>query len=396
MRVSMWTYPWDVQDLTAERVTAELRDAGVDTVSLATSYHAGRFLQARSPVRKTFYPEDGTIYFNPTPGRWADQTLQPRVARVVSEGGDVLADLVRRRDEAGGLRVSGWTVCLHNSRLGLLHPEIVTRNCFGEPSTFNLCPSHPAARSYVAMLVEDLSASYKPDAIELESAGFMGYAHDYHHEKDGVGLLPEDDLLLSLCFCPACLARAATARVDGESARATVRRWVEEALARPVPVPRWPNLLTEGPDAFGLTPEVHDYMMWRFEPVTSLLAEIRERADLATEILVIDLEDGWLGGSDLEAAAAVCDGAILCAYDMVPDEVAALLRAGRDAVGPEKFLGTGFRLMYPEMCAPADIADRTAAALAADCDGINFYNYGLVPLARLDWVRQALEGRTAR
>ena len=39
----------------------------------------------------------------------------------------------------------------------------------------------------------------------------MGFAHEYHHEKDGVGLTPEDDFLLSLCFCPACLARAAEA-----------------------------------------------------------------------------------------------------------------------------------------------------------------------------------------
>ena len=391
MRVAMWTYPWDVQDLTADRVTADLREAGADTVSLATSYHAGRFLQARSPVRKTYFPEDGTIYFRPTPRLWADQPLQPQVSSVVSGGGDALADLVRRRDEAGGLRVSGWTVCLHNSRLGALHPDVVTRNCFDEPSTFNLCPSHPAARSYAAMLVEDLSSTYRLDAIELESAGFMGYAHGHHHEKDGVGLLPEDDLLLSLCFCPACLARAARAKVDGARAKATVRRWVEEALERPVPAARWPELASQGPAAFAAAPEVHEYLLWRFEPVTSLVAEIRERAAAATDILTIDLEDGWLGGSDLGAVTSVCDGAILCAYDMSPERVSAMLHAGRATVGPDKFLGTGFRLVVPEMRGAADVAARTAAAIAAGCDGINYYNYGLVPRARLDWIRQGLD-----
>ncbi len=392
MHLSMWTYPWDVQDLGADHVAAELRDAGLTTISLATSYHAGRFLQVRSPRRKTFYPEDGTIYFKPTASRWTDCAIRPQMARLVAEGGDVLDDLVRRRD-TGGLRVSCWTVCLHNSRLGSRHPEAVTRNAFGEPSVFNLCPSHPDARAYVTTLVEDLSATYRPDVIELESPGFMGWAHGYHHEKDGLGLLPEDDLLLSLCFCPACLTRAAKAGVDGTRARSTVRRWVEEAMTRPVPEARWPDLLTRGIDAFLENPEVHEYLMWRSEPVTSLLEEMRGRADPSTKLYLIDLKDGWLGGSDLAAAARVCDGVILCAYDMVPDEVATLMREGRRIVGSDRFLGTGFRLFTPELSGPQAVVERTAAALDAGCDGINYYNYGLVPQARLGWVGEALAGK---
>jgi alkylation response protein AidB-like acyl-CoA dehydrogenase len=42
---------------------------------------------------------------------------------------------VRRRD-AGGLKVCCWTVCLHNTRLGMLHPEAVTRNAFGSRLRF--------------------------------------------------------------------------------------------------------------------------------------------------------------------------------------------------------------------------------------------------------------------
>ena len=389
-RLSMWTYPWDVQDLSADKVGAELRDAGVDTISLAASYHAGRFLQARSPRRKTFRPEDGTIYFEPTPSRWSDRTIRPQVAALVSDGGDVLADLVRRRD-AGGLGVACWTVCLHNSRLGRLHPGSVTRNCFDEPSGFALCPSQPAVRDYVATLVEDLSASYRPDAIELESVGFMGWAHGHHHEKDGVGLQAEDDLLLSLCFCPVCLERAARAGVDGARAQTTARSLIEAALARPVPEPRWPDLAIRGPEALSEHREVLDYLLWRQEPVASLVAEIRERADPATSILVIDAKDGWLGGCDLRSVAAACDGAILCGYDMEPAAIAAMIRDGRAAVGPDRFLGAALRLFYPEMSGPRDVAERSASALGAGCDGLAFYNYGLVPHARLDWVHAALE-----
>jgi hypothetical protein len=388
----MWTYPWDIQDIGLETVERDLAlRAGLNMVSLATSYHAGRFLQPRSPRRKAYFPEDGTIYFQPTAARWAGLAIRPKVADVISDGGDVLRQLVRRR-EAGGPGVSCWTVCLHNTRLGMLHPEAVTRNAFGDANYYNLCPSHPDARAYVRAMIADISHGYRPDRIELESPCFMGFAHEYHHEKDGVGLTPEDDFLLSLCFCRSCLDRAAKAGVDGEAARKLVRQWIGETCERAVPKRRFPDFPAGGLDTFLPWPELHAYLVCRFEPVTSLVAELREAAHPATRVLIIDLKDGWLGGSDLAALGKVCDGAILCAYDMQAGDVASLLEAGRAALGPDKFLGTGYRLFYPEMASPEVLAAKVKPAMAPGIDGINFYNYGLVPAARLDWVGAALSG----
>ncbi|PBB94654.1 hypothetical protein CK215_01770 [Mesorhizobium sp. WSM3864] len=390
MQLSMWTYPWDIQDLGLETVERDIvQRAGLNMISLATSYHAGRFLQPRSPWRKAYFPEDGTIYFKPSAARWADLAIQPKVADVISEGGDVLGQLVRRREQ-GGPGVSCWTVCLHNTRLGMLHPEAVTRNAFGDPNYYNLCPSHPDARAYVRALVADISHGYKPDRIELESPSFMGFAHEYHHEKDGVGLTPEEDFLLSLCFCPSCVDRAAKAGVNAERARALVRQWIVETCERAVPERRFPGFPASGLEVFGPWPELHAYLVWRFEPVTSLVAELREVAHPATKVLIIDLKEGWLGGCDLAAVGKVCDGGILCAYDMQAEDVASLVAAGRAALGPGKFLGTGYRLFYPEMAGPQLLAAKVSPARTTDVDGINFYNYGLVPAARLDWVKAAL------
>lgn len=390
MQLSMWTYPWDIQDIGLETVERDLAQrAGLNMISLATSYHAGRFLQPRSPRRKAYFPEDGTIYFQPTASRWAGLAIQPKVADAISEGGDVLGQLVRRREE-GGPGVSCWTVCLHNTRLGMLHPGTVTRNAFGDANCYNLCPSHPDTRAYVRALIADISHSYRPDRIELESPSFMGFAHEYHHEKDGVGLTPEEDFLLSLCFCPSCLDRTAKAGVDGEPARTLVRQWIVESCERAVPARRFPDFPAGGLDVFRPWPELYAYLVWRFEPVTSLVAELREVAHPATKILIIDLKDGWLGGCDLSALGKVCDGAILCAYDMQADDVASLMKAGRAALGAGKFLGTGYRLFYPEMAGPEVLAAKLKPARIPDVDGINFYNYGLVPAARLDWVKTAL------
>lgn len=390
MQLSMWTYPWDIQDIGLETVERELTQrAGLNMVSLATSYHAGRFLQPRSPRRKAYFPEDGTIYFRPTAARWAGLAIQPKVADVIAESGDVLGQLVRRR-EAGGPGVSCWTVCLHNTRLGMLYPQAVTRNAFGDPNYYNLCPSNSDARAYVCALVADISHGYRPDRMELESPCFMGFAHEYHHEKDGVGLTPEDDFLLSLCFCPSCLERAAKAGVDGEAARKLVAQWIVQTCERAVPERRFADFPAGGLDVFRPWSELHAYLLWRFEPVTSLVAELREAAHPATKVLIIDLKDGWLGGCDLAALGKVCDGAILCAYDMQPGDVASLLVQGRAALGPEKFLGTGYRLFYPEMDGADLLAAKVKPARGPGVDGINFYNYGLVPAARLDWVGAAL------
>jgi len=390
MQLSMWTYPWDIQDIGHDTVARELSErSGMNTISLATSYHAGRFLQPRSPRRKAYFPEDGTIYFQPTARRWDKLTIQPKVADVISEGGDVLAELIRRRD-GGDLKVSCWTVCLHNTRLGMLHPHAVTRNAFGDPNYYSLCPSNADARAYVRALVEDISHAYRPDMIELETPTFMGFAHEYHHEKDGVGLTAEDDFLLSLCFCPSCLASAAQAGVDGEAARRLVCAWIDETCERATPQPRFPDFPARGLDTFAPWPQLHAFLTWRFQPVTSLVAELREVAHPATRIVVIDLKEGWLGGSDLASIGKACDGVILSAYGMEAEQVPELLATGRKVLGPDKFLGTCYRLYYPEMSSSEVLAAKVAPARAAEVDGINFYNYGLIPAARLDWIGAAI------
>jgi 2-iminoacetate synthase ThiH len=58
-------------------------------------------------------------------------------------------------------------------------------------------------------------------------------------------------------------------------------------------------------------------------------------------------------------------------------------------------LGVGIRLFYPEMKSARDIVDRTQAAIQAGASEIHYYNYGLVPAARLDWVRAAIDTVTA-
>jgi len=152
-----------------------------------------------------------------------------------------------------------------------------------------------------------------------------------------------------------------------------------------------PDFAARGPDVFRDHPEVHAYVCWWFEPVTSLVTAIREAADPRSKVHVLDIGNGWLAGSDLAAHARASDDVVLCVYDRAPGAVAADLAAVRRVIGGDRHLGAGVRLFYPEMKGPQDLVARARAAAGAGANELSFYNYGLVPAARLDWLRAAAE-----
>jgi hypothetical protein len=61
----------------------------------------------------------------------------------------------------------------------------------------------------------------------------------------------------------------------------------------------------------------------------------------------------------------------------------------RQRIGPQKTLIAGFQLFYPNLKDRNDLAARVGAA-SPWADGFNFYNLGLVPAKRLDWIRTSL------
>lgn len=386
--VSVWTYPWDLHDIGLEAALGRLAAAGANMVSLATSYHAGRFLQPGNPRRRVYFPQDGTVYYRPDPTRWQGAAITPLMAGIVETEGDMLGRLIDRRD-AGGPGVSCWTVCLHNTRLGMLHPGDVVRNAFGDPSFYALCPSSPAARAYVVSLCREIAEVYAPDRIELETPEFMGFSHGYHHEKDGLPLTADEDFLLGLCFCPHCTARATAAGVPVEEARGAVESILTDAFARELPESRFPDFPTRGIAAFDAIPALAAFLRWRAEPVTSLIAEIRAAVPARTQLLLIGYDGADLAGIDVAACAPHLSGVLYCGYFAAPERLGRLLAETRRAQGPDKSLIAGFQLFHPNVRGPDDLRARVAAA-RPHVDGWNFYNLGLVPPARLGWISRAL------
>lgn len=379
MLCSMFVYPWDLQDEGTSEVAARLRGAGLNGVSLATAYHAGKFLRPHAPRRRIMFPEDGTVYFRPDLSRYG--RLKPKAARMVADH-DALAELARR---APDLRVTAWTVGLHNSRLGAAHPDMACQTPFGDVLINALCPSHPEVRRYLLALCLDTAAQPAVREVAIETPGFQTYRHGHHHEFELIALPPAAETLLGTCFCPACLARAHTAGLDGAALARRARRDLEAFLAdetAPLPDPRR--------DA--------DWSHWqalRADTVTSLVAEIRAALPRETGLSVIPSVQTpnslcWREGSDLVSLARAADRLDVTAYQRGPSAIATDIAEARAAAGEEARLGFILRPTWPHVAGEDELASCVAASKAAGADRISFYNYGHMRLRSLDWIAGVL------
>ena len=122
---AIYTYAWDLAETGVKAAAREFRELGLDTVTFAGSYHAGKFLRPHGKTGKVFFPDDGTVYFKASPSRYG--SIKPVQNGPLGER-DVLRELV----EDSGMAVNVWLVLLHNTRLGMAHPDSVVRNAFGD------------------------------------------------------------------------------------------------------------------------------------------------------------------------------------------------------------------------------------------------------------------------
>ena len=101
---SIWAYPWDLLNEGVETALEKISSLGLDAVSLAASYHSGKFISPRNPRHKVYFPEGGVVYFQPSEARFKDLPLQPCVSELAGK-----ADILGRAGKP--LQANRFTVC---------------------------------------------------------------------------------------------------------------------------------------------------------------------------------------------------------------------------------------------------------------------------------------------
>ena len=135
---AIYTYAWDLAEVGIGEAVRQFAGLGLDTVTVAGSYHAGKFLRPHGRSGKVYFPEDGTIYFKADPNRYG--AIKPAPNSQFSD-----ADVIRQLTANGKLATNVWLVLMHNTLLGTRHPDATVANAFGDRYVYNLCPSAPEA-----------------------------------------------------------------------------------------------------------------------------------------------------------------------------------------------------------------------------------------------------------
>ncbi len=392
MDIAIWTYPWDVLDEGVSDALDRVAELGLDGISLAVAYHAARTLSPRGPRRRIRFLEDGVVYFRPEVECYeAAAPLRP-VPSLLCQPQDPLQRIAEAARERG-LAVHAWVVLTHNSRLGRAHPQLTLENAFGDRYTYALCPAQPAVRAYAAALCGDLARRYPLASLELESAGYMGFDHESHHNKIGVRLDRLHRVCLSLCFCPACRERIAQAGADPEALARAVRVALEAyfesdgAEATEAEDAVWARLgeiLGEtGRDAL---------FRARQAVILEMLQAIREATGDAVRLTLMasdsPLATGAVAGVRLQEAARWVDAVLLLDYAAPAEQLAAAVRHWQATLGPSKTIGTGVNLLWPGATALDPLIARVRMLAAAGLDQLRYYNYGLLTRPRLQWVAE--------
>jgi hypothetical protein len=377
----MWTYLWDIVDEGYEEVFRNLSENGLTAISLATAYHAGKFLEPHNPKRKVVFLEDGTVYFNPKQELYGK--LHPKVNSLVRDGHDL--ERVRKAADKWSMKTRAWVVCCHNTPMGTDHPEVASEDAFGDKLVHNLCPSNPDVRKYLRSLIADIAAR-GVETIELEALQFEGYAHGFHHELEGIELTQAARSLLGFCFCPSCLANAKLAGVNLASLRAFTKQKLESYF-------RDPSKESADLSKVDLLPSdlIEPFFEWRKTVVQSLLADLMTVAGNTKlrQLVYVDPLVMKLAGIDASASARTAGGVLALGYVKDGRSLREPLRALQSQVG-EAEISLGLQMGLPGSGGKTEFLDKMSVAKEIGIKSFNFYNYGLVPLDNLRWIKEAV------
>ncbi len=384
---SIYTYAWDIAETGVKTAVAEFRALGLDTVTIAGSYHAGKFLRPHGRTGKIYFPEDGTVYFKADPRRYG--AIKP-VANSMLDERDVLRELTQEKNIATNV----WLVLLHNTLLGTAHPGSTVANAFGDRYIYSLCPSAPAARAYAVGLALDVTESYAVSGISMESSGFAPYAHGFHHEF--ALNMPNRwlDSQLGLCFCEHCLDGAQTAGIDARRLKTQVANDITSYLASDIDFP------ADMAEAFWFADtrsdsELKAFLDWRCTVVTSLVAEIRNSVRKDASVAVIPsvarpTGGAWYEGSDLAALADAAGIIEACFYETGAARVKAdLFDVKRRLRGTAELRGI-LRPAYPDLGSKPEFLAAVEALVTGGVTGLAFYNWGHLRSANVEWIGEAM------
>ena len=397
----LFVYPWDLLsegvEESVERIGSEL---GCTALALNCNYHSGRFFHPRHrngssvpTLRGVVNHREGSgAAFTPDPTRYRDALLPLRETPLADAR---VVERVTATARRTGLGLTLWVVVLHSSSLGAAHPELCVCNLYGDRFRFALCPAQPRVRNYACGLVDDIASQFHPDWLMLESPTYLGLVHGDHHELILANLDELAKLLLGLCFCDACRARATAVGVSATDALVAARRLCDRLIEDERGGLDPAFTASETVSALLAFPELYAYLRVRGDTVTSLLSDLRSRAaahgvrtGVTSSIFTRPASKAWMEGTELRAASAAVDSILTVSYFPDPAAVRADIRWVKGLIEGRP-LQVALNAGHPDALSEMNLVTKALTAAEEGATGIFYYNYGLLTHERLRWVAAA-------
>ncbi len=389
--IELFAYPWDILDRGPEAFVEDCCNLGVNRVHATTLYHSGKFLLPRNRKTRVYFPESGSLYVDVDHGKFANG-IKPATSAIAASGW--WKELSKAAGNSG-VGLAAWTVFHHSSTLAAKHPELAIRNLFGDTYPFALCPSHQEVRGYSVALAAAIQSTEAFDTLDLETIGFLGFAHGYHHEVTAVPLGALETFLLSLCFCPACCAAAEQDGIAVDPLREYLQRLLLTKLNADDSAARHPDNLEQLLTLVATFPPLQHYIQRRLNTVTDLVRRIRSaiagmRLGVFTSSFVGSPSNVWMEGVSLLDLQPTTDVFHLLAYSANSDEVNSDLLFCLNQVDPSRLnltinLGLPITPTLDHAMAKIDFAWNRGVRQ------FSFFNHGLLGEARLQWVKEISE-----
>ena len=388
MHTALYAYPRDLADQGLDLALGRIRDAGVNTITLAASCHAGEFLGPHGRSGKRRVSAEGTVCFRARPERYGH--IKPRLHPIV-DAFDAFAELQRAAPDLGR---AAWVVCCNNPPLGARYPEYLARNAFGDPYPHSLCPAHPAVRDYVVNLCADLAHGYDLAAVVLEAPGWLPYDHASTPELARAPLDLWAKTLLALCFADATRHAAKAAEIDADRLQAKARASIERYFAADLTVAEEMAAQWWFADVVS-DPQWAAFLNWRCRQVADLVTDVKAALPAGTGLAVIPTVQRpnaacWLEGSDLGMLAAAADALEIPVHQARPDEVFVDAWDVRRRAGDGAALHFILRPSQPDSANGARTVETALKLQQIGMAGIAFYDDGHIRPGGLAQLKAAL------
>jgi len=387
----MWLHPWDVLNEGVDNVLENIRNAGINTVNLAASYHTGMYLLEHNSHNRLVFAEEGVVYFKPELSMYG--SLKPAQSKRSSL---ILLDEVTDRAENCDMDVVAWTVLLHNTRLATEYPDAATKTVDGDTNINSLCPNNPDVRGYLLNLVDDIASNHHVTGIQLESPSYPeGITHGYHHELHSKPLTPTASLILSSCFCEHCVKKAKQLGLNLEETRKGVTRvlgnWASTSSRTLSEIPPEDQCAAFAV-ALSTEPSLKELVRFRALVMEEVLSEIRQRVGDKTHLYYLTPPPStpFQENFDYGVFKSHVDAVQVLSYSSNPARVYQDVAWSRLLIPRDCELHVGLKTSHPEADTDELIMAEIESAHAAGSDGFCFYSYGLTALTLFPAIRQAL------